>query len=189
MGELSRLLGSFNLQIFELLFSESASVRDLAKKANCSPAKITQFTTLYSKSNLVVLRNDKNRKFIAINKSNPLTRELITLVYINKILDSKAFSLLKKISRSIGVYGSVADGTVDRQSDIDLWAIASKRMGLIEVGKMKQQMTKELGREVSLRFFTMEEVKKLKLNDKIFYNELEYKSKILHGSGFGEEQG
>ena len=189
MSELSKLLGPFNLQIFELLIGESASVRDLAKKVKCSPAKIVQFMKAYSKNGLVAVEKDKNRKLIALKKSSPLTRELITLVYINKILGSKTFSLLKKLSSSIGVYGSVVEGTVDRQSDIDLWAISEKRAGLIEAGKLKQQLTGELGREVSLRFFTREDIKKLKENDRIFYNELDCKSKILHGGGFGEEQG
>ncbi len=76
MGWLSKLLGPFNLQIFELLIDESASVRDLAKKANCSPAKITQFAGLYSKNGLIVVGKEKNRKVLALNKSSPLATYL-----------------------------------------------------------------------------------------------------------------
>jgi len=189
MGILSKLSGPFNLQIFELLIGESASVRDLAKMAGCSPAKIVQLMKAYSKNGLVAFEKDKNRKLIALNRSSPLTRELITLVYISKILDSKTFSLLEKFCDSVGVYGSVAEGTVDKKSDIDLWAVSGKKIGIVEAGKLRQQLTKELGKEVSLRFFTREGIKKLKENDRIFYNELECKSRVLHGSGFCEEQG
>jgi len=184
MNNLSKLLSPFNLRILELLIDESESVRDLAKKAKCSPAKVTQFATLFAKNRLVVVQNEKNRKIISLNKTNPLTREFIRLVYINKILDSKTFLSLKKASSSIGLYGSAADGTLDKKSDIDLWVISDKRKKIVETGKLKQQFTNELGREVSLKFFTPEDIHRLKEKDKIFYNELEYKSKILHGEGF-----
>ncbi len=184
MIELSKLLGPFNLQLFELLIEENASVRDLAKKANCSPAKVTQFLVPYSKNRLVTVSSDKNRKVIGLNKKNPLVREMIALVFTTKILNSKTFSLIQKSADSIGVYGSVAEGTMDKQSDIDLWVVSAKRPGLVETGKIKQQFTNELGREVSLKFFTKEDLQQLKKNDTIFYNELEYKSKILHGEGF-----
>src|SRR3989344_969604 len=184
MSQLSKLLSQSNLEIFEFLMQENASVRDLAKKAKCSPAKITQFAGIYSKSNLIAVKNDKNRKIISLNKSNPLVREIITLVYTNKILNSKAFSLLKKNSSSIGLYGSVVEGTVDKQSDIDIWVVSDKRKKLVEAGKLKQQFTNELGKEVSLKFFTQEDIENLKAKDRVFYNELEYKSKILHGDGF-----
>ncbi|MFH0955295.1 MAG: nucleotidyltransferase domain-containing protein [Candidatus Micrarchaeota archaeon] len=184
MIELSKLLGPFNLQLFELLIEENTSVRDLAKKANCSPAKVTQFLVPYSKNRLVTVSNDKNRKVIGLNKKNPLVREMIALVFTTKILNSKTFSIIQKLSDSIGVYGSVVDGTVDKQSDIDLWALSDKKPGLVEAGKIKQQFTNELGREVSIKFFTKEDIEQFKKNDTIFYNELEYKSKILHGEGF-----
>ncbi len=184
MNNFSRFFSSFNLQILELLVDESASVRDLAKKAKCSPAKVTQFLNLYTKNRLVVARKEKNRKIISLNKTNPLVKEFIRLIYINKILDSKTFSSLKKTSSSIGLYGSAVEGTLDKKSDIDLWVVSDKRKKIVETGKLKQQFTKELGREVSLKFFTPEDICRLKEKDKIFFNELEYKSKILHGDGF-----
>ncbi len=184
MAKLSKLLGPSNLEIFELLIGENFSVRDLAKKAGCSPAKVIQFVDLYLKNKLISVSTDKNRKVIALNKSNPLVREMITLVYTDKILGSKAFSALKKVSDSVGLYGSVVEGTVDRQSDIDLWVISDSRKRIVEAGKLRQQFTNELGREVSLKFYTAAEIGNLKEKDRIFYNELEYKSKILHGGGF-----
>ena len=188
MRELSKILGPFNLQIFELLIGNNYSVRALAKEANCSPAKVTQFLELYLKNKLLAVVNEKNRKVIVLNKSNPLVREIITLVYTDKILGSKAFSALKKVSTSVGLYGSVVEGTVDRHSDIDLWVISDSKKRIVEVGKLRQQFTNELGKEVSLKFYTPAEIENLKEKDKIFYNELEYKSKILHGVDFDEKQ-
>lgn len=184
MTELSKLLGPFNLEIFELLIQENASVRELAKKAKCSPAKIIQFVDLYSKNKLITLEKNDNRKIIALNKANPLVREIITLIYTNKVLDSKSFSSLRKVSGSIGLYGSVVEGTVDKQSDIDLWIVSDSKKRIVEAGKLRQEFSKELGKEVSLKFFTPQDIQNLREKDKIFYNELESKSKILHGEGF-----
>ena len=184
MTELSKLLGPFNLQIFELLIAENASVRELAKKAKCSPAKIIQFIDLYSKNRFIYVQKDENRKIISLNKSNPLVKEIITLIYTNKVLDCKAFSALKKVSDSIGLYGSVTEGTVDKQSDIDLWAVSGSKKRIAEAGKLRQQFTNELGREVNLKFYTPQDILNLKEKDRIFYNELENKSKILHGDSF-----
>ena len=184
MADLSKLFGPSNLRIFELLILENASVRELAKKAKCSPAKIIQFLDLYSKNKLIGVEKKDNRKIITLSKTNPLVREMITLIYTKKILDSKTFSSLRRISDSIGLYGSVVEGTVDKQSDIDLWIVSDSKKRIVDTGKLRQEFSKELGKEVSLKFFTPNEIQNLKENDRIFYNELEYKSKILHGGGF-----
>lgn len=181
MSKLSKLLGPYNLQIFELLINEDASVRDLAKKADCSPAKVTQFAELYTTNNLATMKRDMNRKVLALNKSSPLAREIITLIYLDKIISSKTFSALKRTSNSMGLYGSIADGNADKYSDIDLWIVSDHRKKIWETGKIRQQLTSELGREVSLKFYTSQDIENMKKKDKVFYNELNCKSKILHG--------
>jgi len=185
MVVLSKLMTDFNLRIFELLLDGSFSVRDLAKEIKCSPAKVIQFMKLYKKDNLIKLSADKNRKIIELDKEHPLTKSIISLIFINKILDCKSFSQLRKNAKSIGVYGSVAEGTVDKHSDIDLWVLADKKKSFADSAELKSRLGKELGKEVSIRFFTPDSVKKLKENDLIFYNELHYKSKVLSGGSFG----
>jgi len=184
MKEISKLLTPFNLQIIELLVDESISVRDLANKINCSPAKITQFIKIFLKHRLIKISKEKNRKIINLNKDNPLMKEIITLLFTFKILSSKTFNELKKKSKSIGVYGSVVEGTLDKKSDIDLWVLIGKKISLIETGEIRQKISKELNRETSIKFLTEKDIQNLKEKDKIFYNELEYKSKILSGEGF-----
>jgi len=176
---------SFNLRIFELLVDESYSVRDLAKEVKCSPAKVTQFVKLFGKMDLLVIRQDKNRKIIGINRENALAQGIVSLIFSYKILNSGAFGKLKDEVSSIGVYGSVVEGTMDKHSDIDLWVLSDKKSGFVNEGKIRQEFVKELGREVSIKFFTPASIKKLKEKDKIFYNEMVYKSKLLWGEGFG----
>lgn len=182
MVNLEKLFSDVNLRIFEILINESLSVRDLARKVNCSPAKITQFVGHFG--DLIKIEKKKNMKFLLLDKENTIVRELISLIFINKIINSEGFLRLKKVSKSIGIYGSVVDGTIDNKSDIDLWIINNKKISIIEIGKLKFYLSKELKREVSIKSFNDEDLKKLKNQDLIFYNELYYKSKIIFGSGF-----
>lgn len=185
MESISKLMTDSNLRIFELLVNSSFSVRDLAKEINCSPAKVIQFTKLFKKNDLIKLKADKNRKIIELNGQHPLVKSIVSLIFVNKLLDSNAFSELKKNAISVGVYGSIVEGTVDRHSDIDLWVLAEKKKSFADSAEIKSRLGKELGREVSIRFFTKDSVKSLKEKDPIFYNELHYKSRVLSGGPFG----
>jgi len=185
MAVLSKLMTGVNLRIFELLVDGSFSVRDLAKEIKCSPAKVTQFVKLFKANGLVNLNSDKNKIIIGLDREHPLVKSIVSLIFTNKLLDSKTFNQMKKNAISVGVYGSVVEGTVDRHSDIDLWVLAEKKKGFADSAELKSMLGKELGRETSIRFFTSESAKKLKENDPIFYNELHYKSKVLSGGAFG----
>src|SRR3989344_3244770 len=110
MNDLSKLLGPFNLKIVELLIDKEYSVRELAKHINCSPAKITQFIQLFGKKDFIEIKKHQNKKIIALNKDSAFIRQIISLIFIYKIINSKTFAQLKKDSKSIGLYGSVADG-------------------------------------------------------------------------------
>ncbi len=185
MVELSRLMTGFNLRIFEILVNKSFSVRDLAKEIGCSPAKITQFVKLFGGDNLINIKPKKNMKIVELNRKNPLTKEIVSLVFIKKILESRSFSELKKNSKAIGVFGSVVEGSVDKHSDIDIWILSGKKIGFGDSAEISAKISKELGKETNLKFLTYRSLEKLKARDKIFYRELEYKSKILHGEKLG----
>ncbi|MFH1256963.1 MAG: nucleotidyltransferase domain-containing protein [Candidatus Diapherotrites archaeon] len=188
MSVLPKLLGPFNLQMVEVLVDENVSARALAGKVGCSPAKVTQFIKLFRRNGLIEIIKEKNRKIVALNRHNPLIREIISLLFVYKIIGARAFSELRGKSGSVGLYGSAAEGTVDKKSDIDLWVVSDKKFSLEKAGELRMRISKELGREVSLKFFTEKDVENLRQKDAIFFNELEYKSKILAGEGFGQKQ-
>ena len=109
---------------------------------------------------------------------------MITFFTIYAILHSKTFQSIAKKVKSVGVYGSAVEGTLDSKSDIDLWILVETKKSIIEIGKWKQGLTKEIGREVNLKVYTPEGILNLQKRDPIFFNELEYKSKIIQGVGF-----
>jgi predicted nucleotidyltransferase len=52
--------------------------------------------------------------------------------------------------RQIGVFGSVARGEADEQSDIDLVVSFSKRISLLKMVALERQISDALGRKVDL---------------------------------------
>jgi len=52
--------------------------------------------------------------------------------------------------RQIGVFGSVARGEADEQSDIDLVVSFSKRISLLKMVALERQFSDALGRKVDL---------------------------------------
>lgn len=185
MSNLSGLFSKTNLRFFEFLINKHVSVRELAEETNSSAGRASQAVKQFLKKKLVTTKNKKNKKIVYLCRRNPLTRQIISLLFINKIINAKTFKEMRKKAKSIGVYGSVADGTTDKFSDIDLWILTKKMPSMFEIGKMRNKLSKELEKEVSIKPFTEESLKRLEEKDKIFFRELKYKSKILHGEGFG----
>lgn len=183
MNDLEKLFSKTNLRFFWLLVDGELSVRELAESAGCSAAKASQALKQFQRAGLVASKNEKNKKFIYLNKENALMRQIISLLFVSKILNSKTFQEMRKLSKSVGVYGSVAQGTVDRLSDIDLWLLSEKRLSVFDVGRIISNLGKELGREASVKAFTKEGLAELKQKDKIFFDEIRSKSIILHGEG------
>jgi len=178
---LPAIFSKANLRFIELLAGEQLSVRELAERTNCSPAKASQAVKQFQKQGLAITRMEKNRKIVRLNSENPLAKRIVSLLFVEKILNSKAFKEMKKKTKAIGVYGSIAEGTVDKLSDIDLWILSDKKISMVEAGEMRNSMSRELGKEVSIKAFTKESLEELKQKDKLFFSEIEYKSVILHG--------
>jgi predicted nucleotidyltransferase/Trp operon repressor len=183
MKELN-LFPKSTIKIIEILINKEHSVRDLARETKLSPAKITLFVKEFLKLGILLVTPYKNTKIISINKNNILAKQLISTIILQKLLFSNAINELKENSISIGLYGSAAEGTLDKQSDIDLWAITPTNLGILQGGEIKQKLTKELGRETNIKYYTTKNVQELKEKDPIFFNELKYKSKIIWGNDF-----
>lgn len=173
--------GPVELGIVELLIGKDLYVRGIAKELGVAPSTVCRAVKKLAGHGIVVFLMEQNRKIVSLNRQNFFAKQAVSLLLAFKIADSRAFKELKKNSLAIGLYGSAAEGTVDRLSDIDLWAVFKEKQSAEKIGRIKNLLSKELGREVSIKAFTKESLEKLKQNDKIFFDEIRYKSKILQG--------
>lgn len=183
MNSLSNIFSKTNLLFIELLVEGPSSIRELAEKLECSPAKASQAVKQFLEKGLVKTKREKNKKLAFLNRENPLTKQIISLIFIDNILESKTFNKLKKKAKGILAYGSVVEGTIDKRSDIDLCVLSDKKPTLIETTRIENNLTKELGKETSIIVLTDQGLEKLKKKDKIFFDELRCKSRVLYGEG------
>ncbi len=78
--ELSKLFTKKNIEILNLLETESLHIRDIADKLNISPAKVHGTIQLFKKHNIVNETKDKNKLIIKLNKSNKLLKNIENLM-------------------------------------------------------------------------------------------------------------
>lgn len=176
-------LGAIEFRIIEMLVDNSLYIREIAEKLCIAPSTAFRAVKKLAEQGIVVFTAQKNKKIVSLNRESVLAGQIVAFLFVFKIINSKAFAELKKQALSIGLYGSAAEGNLDKLSDIDLWVLSEKKIGLEKLGGIRALLGKELEREVSIRAFTKESLEKLKQSDKIFFDEIRYKSKILHGEG------
>jgi len=181
---LSIIFSNFNKVLFWELIWNDFGVRELAEKVNISPAKVSLFFSFLIKNDLARSVSQKNKKIVSLNRENPFVRELIIMAIVGKIVSCSCFSESKKSMISFSLFGSGATGLVGKMSDVDLCIISKSKLSLLESSKIKHSFSKELGREVNIKFYTKDELRQLQKNDKVFYSELSQKSKLIFGESF-----
>ncbi len=87
MKDLSNIFTKINLQILELLSREKLHIREIAERINCSPAKVHACIKVFKESNIVKEVDEKNRKVIVLNLENNLTKQILDLINIDKIIE------------------------------------------------------------------------------------------------------
>ncbi|MBR9702566.1 winged helix-turn-helix transcriptional regulator, partial [Candidatus Woesearchaeota archaeon] len=109
---LAQLFTTRNLALFTALTEKEGSIRELAERTQSSPAKVLQAIKIFKERSLVTEEQRKNRRVIQLNTTHPLTRQIRTLINIDRILSAKSFGALKKTG-DLHLYGSYAQGTDD----------------------------------------------------------------------------
>ena len=124
-------------------------------------------------------KKEKNKKIIYINNGNVLIKSVRSLINLEKLLKTKSFNKLKKIG-PIGVYGSFANGTNDKDSDLDLWIYTNKN--LMGFQDTLRELENELNVKANLLVLNRNKISELKKDDREFYMRLKLTSTL-----FGED--
>lgn len=120
--------------------TEEFSITELTDAVDYSQPSVSKAVDVLAANNLVVERRDGNRRTVHINRdrlSHPDDPYLqVPQAEFQKPVRIAVEELLNQLEDVIGVvlYGSVAHGTADRRSDIDLWV-------LVEEDRMASQRT------------------------------------------------
>ncbi len=163
MDTLSEILSSrTRAEIFRLLLGPVEGeyhIREIQRRSGLNDSTIRQELRKLTRLELVTARKDSNRIYYKANKSNPLFLDLRNLVFktvgIAYILKDALQD--KKIQLAF-VFGSIAEGKVRAESDVDLFVIGD--VGLRKVTELLFGVSEKIGREINPHIMTLEEFQK-----------------------------
>jgi predicted nucleotidyltransferase len=167
------LLTKNNIRIIQLIDKEPLHIRDIADKLKISPGSAHKLASLLKKEGLVKEIKQKNRIILSINNEKSIIKEIKRVINFSDIINAKAFERLSRLG-SLGIYGSFADGTNDKESDLDLWIKTEKKE--LELRQTIRELENEMKVKVNLLILTKSRLESLKKNDPEFYLRLQLTS-------------
>lgn len=141
-------------ELFRILFGTDGvelHVREIARRSKLNDATVRQEIRRLTEMSLVASRRDGNRVYVRANKNNPLYSDLHGLVQktsgMNEVLKA---ALGTQDIRVAFVFGSLASGKENTESDVDLMLIGdiSLRQTVKRLGNVAQQLGRELNPHV-----------------------------------------
>lgn len=160
MDTLTRLLSSrVKAEVLRLLFGLTACelhVRELERRSGLSVSTVRQELRRLTGLDLVEARKDGNRTYYRANAQHPLYVDLRGLV----LKTSGLVEVLRQSLRCAGievafVFGSLASGAVQAQSDVDLMIVGT--VSLRKLSPLLSDAAKQLGREINPHVMTPSE--------------------------------
>ncbi|MEK6855159.1 MAG: nucleotidyltransferase domain-containing protein [Nanoarchaeota archaeon] len=148
-------------------------IRELAKKLKISPFATKKYADVLVKEGLILEEKRANLRYLKANVKNLFYKHSKITYSIRHLLKSELIEFLKRnIANltSITLFGSLAKGEDNEESDIDLLIIGKeKRLNLSE-------FENKLNKEITLHFFSWSEWNSKAKEDHPFYYEI-----INHG--------
>lgn len=163
MDALTELLSSrVKAEVFRLLFGlvgRELHVREIARQSGLNDATVRQELKRLSRLQLVRCRRDSNRAYYRAETAHPLYPEIRNLVLkTSGLVDLLRHALGTESIRAAFVFGSLAQGTENHSSDVDLMVIGS--VSLRQVSNLLSGIAAQLGREVNPHVLSPQEYAK-----------------------------
>lgn len=160
MNLLEELLSSrTRAAIFGLLFGvkeQYLHIREIERRSGFAVGSVRQEALKLVRLGLVVRRKSGNRTYYEPNKNHPLYVDIRRIVLkTSGLAEALADALGEKGIQCAFVFGSLAAGTEQPESDVDLMIIGD--IGLREASKRLAGMGDGIGREINSHVMTPEE--------------------------------
>ncbi len=157
---------------------EEVYIRELAKKLKISPFATKKYADILVKEELILDEKKANLRYLKANINNLFYKHSKITYNIRQLLKSGLIEFLKNNLAnvtSIILFGSLAKGEDDNESDIDILIIGKqKHLSLSE-------FEDKLNKEITLHFFSWSEWNSKAKEDHPFYYEIINYGIPLHG--------
>ena len=161
MNTLATILSSnTRAEFFRLLFGLNQKeyyLREIEKYSGLTIRTIQQEADKLEKLNLILKRKNGNRTYFRANKIHPIYQDIHNLVLKTTGLKDVLKSYLSDNSIQFAfVFGSIATGTEQPDSDIDLFVVGD--IGLRMLSKFLAKPSQTIGREINPYTISMNEL-------------------------------
>jgi len=154
------------------------TLRELAKLSNTSKDSVAKAIEFMRSREMISLKVVGPTHQYQVNLENPLTRQWKVLFNLEELTQAKLLQEIQSKIPSVScvlLYGSLAKGTNEESSDLDLLIITEQKLST------KPSIGKSLKREPNTLLLNMKEWKSLAQKDKVFYDNVIIDSIVLYG--------
>ena len=160
MFVLARLFPKARAEVLRLLMGQPGRelhLRDLSRLAGLTPATLQKELANFTASGLVTSRRDGNRLYFRANTDHPVYPELRGLVQKTSGIAAQLETALAGIPGVVSafIFGSVAAGTDNAASDVDVLILGSA--GLRKTSAALRGVSASPGREINPHCLTVVE--------------------------------
>ena len=168
------------LNILFLFQDEEFYLRQLVQKIKCSPRSVNLELRNLESINLVHKRVSGKQHYYRINQQHPLFFDLRNIFLKTTGLTYVITDFFTSFSDNLDflfVYGSMANGTFQSNSDVDVMIIGN--ISSRQIASHISELCQKLGREVNYSVFPITEVKNRVINKDHFFLSLLKSKKIF----------
>ncbi len=145
---------------------EKIHLRGFARKMKISLNTSQRFLNLFLEQNFIAESREANLRYFKANLNSLTFKHLKISFSLGELENSGLIDYLAEKFPQVILFGSIAKGEDDINSDIDLVCIGIKKeLDLSE-------FSKKLKKEIAVHQFTISEWKKQKDNNKAFYHDI-----------------
>ena len=148
---------------------EEIYLRKLARELQLSPFAVKKYADLLIKEDVIKEERKANLRYFRANVNNLFFKHLKIAFSINLILNSGLLNFLKEnlanVS-SIVLFGSMAKGEDDKNSDVDALIIGKEKH--LDLKKFEEK----IGKDITLYIFSWSEWNQQAIKNKAFYSDV-----------------
>lgn len=161
-------------EILNLFFKDQEKeyyFREIAKKLNKEPSYCQKYLDNLVKDEILLDERRGNMRFFRLNKEHPLYDEIKSIISKTIGLENELKELVDKLDNveCAFVFGSIAKGTENNNSDVDLMLIGNINQDALI--NMISSLEGKIAREINYHIYSSQEiVKKIKEKDGFISN-------------------
>lgn len=170
------IIWNSNVALRLLLFfldnpTEEFYEKQIQQRTNFSLGAVNKHLKLLSSENYILLRKEGRMNFFRLNRENLVVKHLKIAHHLSSPLISTLIEMSNRLGIKLYLYGSVARGEDDTNSDWDLLVLGNVKVEEIE--RELSEIRERYRKKVRVSIFSVNEWLKMAEKDPAFYERVE----------------